>query len=256
MDTKNDIGFIYVMHLIDPNNTKLYKIGHCDINRQRLGEYTQLMYDVEYPLMYKTINRKKYEKELHEIFKTKRLRGEWFQLSDDDLKIIEEYFKNKKCERVKYGNIKKQTGQVHSIHRLPKGAVVDGYDNIYIVCFSDGILKEQDCGKMAFAYGNTKYVLDIGRNPKRSKDVKTYYGLSLDTDQISKNHIYIYKSKKMGFRFKAIGNSRKDCFEKLYNLAQSMIKKEDEKLSELKQEKELILELSNELMNQAYEKGE
>lgn len=41
-----------------------------------------------------------HESELHNLFKDKRKRGEWFHLSTDDLKLIEDFFSEREKEKV------------------------------------------------------------------------------------------------------------------------------------------------------------
>ena len=66
------------------------KIGRTKNLKQRLGEYTKLPYE---PTLITTYEAKDYiraEKLLHEHFADKRLRGEWFNLDEEDIKAIKE----------------------------------------------------------------------------------------------------------------------------------------------------------------------
>jgi hypothetical protein len=71
------------------DNTKLYKIG-----RSKNHSYREKTLQSEKPTIEMILNIQTsihVEKELHEMFKHKRIRGEWFNLTYEDLKEIKDY---------------------------------------------------------------------------------------------------------------------------------------------------------------------
>jgi hypothetical protein len=79
--------FIYVMKI---DNTELYKIGVSSEPSKRLSVIqTGSPFKVDLVNTYKVSNAYKLEKELHDLFKEKRKKGEWFELSNYNLREIE-----------------------------------------------------------------------------------------------------------------------------------------------------------------------
>lgn len=79
--------FQYVYLIRSPDG--VYKIGKTANPEQRLRAFlTQFPFAVEYVSLIRTENMGKLEKELHRKFDLKRLKGEWFALSDDDVTYI------------------------------------------------------------------------------------------------------------------------------------------------------------------------
>ena len=83
--------FVYVM--ID-KNTGLYKIGRSVKPKARESTLQSEKPTIEMIFTYNAINKD--EKYLHEMFKDKRYRGEWFSLDHLDLEKIKHYFETKK----------------------------------------------------------------------------------------------------------------------------------------------------------------
>jgi hypothetical protein len=79
--------FIYVM--ID-KNTGYYKIGKSVDPKHR--ERTLQSEKPTIEMLYVFSAKSSDEKKLHEIFKQKRIRGEWFDLSGSDVQLINTYF--------------------------------------------------------------------------------------------------------------------------------------------------------------------
>jgi len=86
------IGCVYV---INATGTKHYKIGFSStpgtddrIRHMQTGNAHELECVLELP----TFHYRYIEKFLHIVFKSKRIRGEWFKLNKADLKTIEEIF--------------------------------------------------------------------------------------------------------------------------------------------------------------------
>lgn len=82
--------YIYVM--ID-KNTGYYKIGRSVNPKHRERTLQSEKPTIEMLFNYKAIIS--HEKELHNMFKDKRIRGEWFDLSGSDIIEIKEFFKLK-----------------------------------------------------------------------------------------------------------------------------------------------------------------
>lgn len=84
----NDKTSIYLMY---DNNTKYYKIGRS-INAKR-RERTLQSEKPTIELKYTFTGNIKDESILHDKFKDKRIRGEWFNLNQTDIDYILNYFK-------------------------------------------------------------------------------------------------------------------------------------------------------------------
>lgn len=87
------IGYVYVVKL-----DKHYKIGISKSPETRLKEFTLLPYELEHILIAKIKGYEVREKELHEHFADKRVRGEWFELNEEDIEYIKEYLKEYEVE--------------------------------------------------------------------------------------------------------------------------------------------------------------
>lgn len=85
---KKNCGYVYLVKL-----DKHYKIGISVSPDERLKEFTLLPYELENILILKVKDYDKREKELHEHFADKRVRGEWFELNEEDIEYIKEYLK-------------------------------------------------------------------------------------------------------------------------------------------------------------------
>lgn len=79
-----DRGYIYVLR--SPYG---YKIGKTKNPTKRLNHFgVKLPFETEVIILKETKNYHLTERELHEKFMHKRIRGEWFQLNERDLKYI------------------------------------------------------------------------------------------------------------------------------------------------------------------------
>ena len=96
---KNQLTFLYVM--ID-KNTGYYKIG-----RSKNPEARERTLQSEKPtieMIFSAESKISDEKVLHELFKNKRIRGEWFDLSGSDINKIKEYFEKSLTNEDKRNN--------------------------------------------------------------------------------------------------------------------------------------------------------
>jgi transcriptional regulator with XRE-family HTH domain len=86
----DDNGFCYIMK--DDNYPKFYKIGKSKSPRAR--EHT-LLHDAPTITLFKVVETNQMsllESKIHKILENNRRRGEWFELTDNELKIIIESF--------------------------------------------------------------------------------------------------------------------------------------------------------------------
>lgn len=90
-ETKNqkDERYVYLIKMGED-----YKIGISKDPERRLGEFTLLPKELEKVFIHKVSNAKLIESELHEIFDEKRVRGEWFNLNEEDIEFIKNYIKD------------------------------------------------------------------------------------------------------------------------------------------------------------------
>lgn len=78
-------GYVYLLK----SPSKAYKIGLSSNPEQRLKNFgIQLPFEVQFEHLISTNNMYRLEKELHTKFASKRINGEWFNLSDDDVAYI------------------------------------------------------------------------------------------------------------------------------------------------------------------------
>lgn len=97
LDVKNPVSkysdkFTKVYVMID-KNTGYYKIGRSSNPLKR--EKTLQSEKPTIELLFHHDARISNEKELHDMFSDKRIRGEWFDLNGSDLSIIRDYFEDK-----------------------------------------------------------------------------------------------------------------------------------------------------------------
>lgn len=90
-DNDENNGFVYLVKL-----DKHYKIGISQIPESRLKEFTLLPYPLEEICIERVRNYKKCEEELHNIFYKNRVRGEWFDLKEEDIEFIKSYLSERK----------------------------------------------------------------------------------------------------------------------------------------------------------------
>lgn len=87
IEVNNDCcGYLYVIK-VDGN----YKIGISKNPKQRFGEYTKYAKEPKQIIIKKCCSYKKIEEQLHERYSEKRIRGEWFCLTEQDIDDIEAF---------------------------------------------------------------------------------------------------------------------------------------------------------------------
>lgn len=89
-DLKNKTGYVYLLK--DDNDN--YKIGLTKNLESRMKSFTSLPYKIELIHYFESNNMSSDERKLHNKFSDKRISGEWFKLSTEDV----EYIKNIESE--------------------------------------------------------------------------------------------------------------------------------------------------------------
>lgn len=80
-------GYVYILRDVDV--TGWCKIGYTNNPRERIGHFdTKLPFDTDLLLLIPTPHYKTLERQLHKKYWRKRKRGEWFDLTDDDIAAI------------------------------------------------------------------------------------------------------------------------------------------------------------------------
>lgn len=88
-DDMDRSGFVYVIYLDDSANERFYKIGMAASFGSRFGAHQCASpFDICVAMAYFSGNMRTEERELHALFSSKRVRGEWFRLNHDDLQQI------------------------------------------------------------------------------------------------------------------------------------------------------------------------
>ena len=82
-DFEVENGYIYVIKVLG-----YCKIGKTKNPEKRFGEYTMLMKEPEVLLLDYVTDYHRLELDLHEAYEHKRIRGEWFKLSENDIENI------------------------------------------------------------------------------------------------------------------------------------------------------------------------
>jgi hypothetical protein len=86
--TKKDVldpGYVYLLQ----SPTKYRKIGKTKNPNNRLKTFSvKLPFEVEYEALIQTNNMSQLEVDLHNLFASKRVNGEWFDLSPEDVEYI------------------------------------------------------------------------------------------------------------------------------------------------------------------------
>jgi hypothetical protein len=79
-------GYVYLLQ----SPTKSYKIGRSKNPQDRLKTFSvKLPFEVEYIALIETPDMTGLERQLHERFAEKRVNGEWFELSEEDVQYIQ-----------------------------------------------------------------------------------------------------------------------------------------------------------------------
>lgn len=84
-------GFLYVIYMDDSAGQRYFKIGLASTFTARFGAHQCASpFPLHVACAYFVGDMRSEERYLHELFGEKRIRGEWFKLSNDDLAIISE----------------------------------------------------------------------------------------------------------------------------------------------------------------------
>jgi len=89
VDPFDKSGFVYVIYLDDSSDKRYYKIGMASHFNSRFSSHNcSSPFDICVACVYYVANMRKEERLLHDMFDKNRIKGEWFDLSDDDLVTI------------------------------------------------------------------------------------------------------------------------------------------------------------------------
>lgn len=89
IDALDKAGFVYIIYLDDSAKQRFYKIGMSSNFNSRFDAHQgSSPFDVCVACVYYVGNMRDEERYLHLLFSGKRIRGEWFDLNNDDLKLI------------------------------------------------------------------------------------------------------------------------------------------------------------------------
>jgi len=89
VDDMDRAGFVYVVYVEDTSGRRFYKIGMAGSFSSRLSAHQcSSPFEVCVACAYFTGNMRHEERALHQMFSGRQVRGEWFDLSDDDLRLI------------------------------------------------------------------------------------------------------------------------------------------------------------------------
>jgi len=83
---RRDEGYIYIVHCKDSAN---YKIGKSTQPTYRVKSHqTSCPYELELEYHISVLNMTDVEHVVHGLYESKRVRGEWYELSEDDIEQI------------------------------------------------------------------------------------------------------------------------------------------------------------------------
>lgn len=82
-------GFVYVLFIEDSSGIRFYKVGMASSLSERIKTHQcSSPFLVQIACSYFTENMRREERSIHEQIKDKKIRGEWFDLSHEDLIAI------------------------------------------------------------------------------------------------------------------------------------------------------------------------
>lgn len=88
-DPFDSSGFVYVIYLDDSASERYFKIGMASSFTSRFSHHQCASpFDICVACVYFVENMRLEEKSLHSLFKDNRIKGEWFKLSEEDLRVI------------------------------------------------------------------------------------------------------------------------------------------------------------------------
>lgn len=88
-DEYSKSGFLYVIFIEDSNGKRFFKIGITENFGARVATHQcSSPFDMRVACAYFVGNMRKEETYLHDVFSGNRVRGEWFDLSDEDVVMI------------------------------------------------------------------------------------------------------------------------------------------------------------------------
>jgi hypothetical protein len=84
----NRFGYVYIIEGTHEGVTK-HKIGKANNLRDRVSTFNvKLPFDIRVVASFYVLNAREFEGELHTFMKAKRIAGEWFDLTPDDIRRL------------------------------------------------------------------------------------------------------------------------------------------------------------------------
>lgn len=198
METDN--GYVYVIKVLN-----YYKIGKTINPKVRFYEYSRLM---EFPkIIYCTFVKSfsKIETQLHELFKEKCSRGEWFFLDNNDLKIIYDILEQNKI----YNDTVLSLEEIIKIHKKRENYINNLNNNQYKKKNNKFKIKnKQETNKVINKRLSKKEVKSLKIKEERINKCNEI------KNKISIGHVYTYKElcELLGYDPKIGTNSKKSQF--------------------------------------------
>ena len=89
LDPLDKSGFVYVIYIDDSAEERYFKIGMASSFNIRFGSHQCVSpFDICVACVYFVPNMRVEERILHTMFAEKKVRGEWFKLDTNDLRVI------------------------------------------------------------------------------------------------------------------------------------------------------------------------
>lgn len=89
VDPLDKSGFVYVIYIDDSAEERYFKIGMASSFNIRFGSHQCVSpFDICVACVYFVPNMRVEERILHTMFAEKKVRGEWFKLDTNDLRVI------------------------------------------------------------------------------------------------------------------------------------------------------------------------
>ena len=84
-------GFVYAIYIDAPGSERFYKIGMSERFSSRFDQHQcSSPFEIRVACAYFVGDMRYEEKALHKLFESKRVRGEWFRLTANDIAILAE----------------------------------------------------------------------------------------------------------------------------------------------------------------------
>lgn len=223
LNTANDDGYVYLVKQKIPSNA-VYKIGHCSLSKGRLAEYTKLPYDIEYIGLWRTAERESIEKDLHNAYKNKRLNGEWFDLNEDDISKIKNYFKKLEIPNEILDNGLTVFKPIIPIKKWIGNEKPKGYKHLYVIRYKNGMFEEQDLGEVPYLY----------KSYSNNVPEEYYPTIEHSLAMIERQNYVNNENNKDTLYMKTWGKDRHECYQKLRNILTGRLESEEDAVKRIR----------------------